>query len=531
VIRTDADRTTVRGALFGCLIGVTVLAAAAQIIIEPSLVNAASACIILVSSLSVLLYMRWSRALETHPLSTFALFGFCVTNQLAALLAQTAAWTPVSRWLYDPLYTFGTIAFYQAIAHATHCVYRFFSLKRPPDRQPLRRFCGWIGIYTVPRAGSLWVMGCVGLCAMVISRSEGIIGKIAGGFSFLTWAPFLVIFYLSDQGQSYCNAKLNKAFLVCYVGAIGIVGMALNTRAVIFVGVVTVSLLFLFTGMRSKAPVTGRALFRLGALGLILLAISVPASDLVASMAIARQWRGKVSPTEMIKTTLYIWGKPSLIAAARAHGEAAGMYAAYDERYVANPLLNRLVNTKYLDNSLHFGRSLTSDGAQERLRRISAKFAWAGLPTPLLGALGIQVSKEDLAYSMGDYMAYLSRGLPLGGHLIGSMFAQGIVLFGPLFPFVYAAICLILFCLTDLLTLRPARGAATLAALGMLQIWSFFINGIQFDGLHLVLYFVLRNFEQMVLIYVLVLGLSRLLLSAQSPARLPAVPALQRGVR
>jgi hypothetical protein len=530
-MRTESGQVTVRGAIFGCLIALTVVATALQIIIEPSLVNAASACIIMASSLSLLLYMLWSGALETHPLSTFALFGFCVTNQLAALLSQTAAWTPVSRWLYDPLYTFGTIAFYQAIAHATHCVYRFFSLKRPPEQQPIRRFLGWIGIYKVPAAGSLWVMGCVGLGAIFFSRSEGIIGKVASGFAFLTWAPFLVIFYLSDRGESYCNSKLNKVLLVGYVGAIGILGMALNTRAVIFVGAVTIALLFLFTGMRSIAPVTSRALFRLAAVAVVMLVISIPASDLVASMAIARQWRGKVSATEMIKTTLYIWGKPGLIAAARAHGEAAGLYAAYDERYVANPLLNRLVNTKYFDNALHFGGKLSSAVAQERVRDISTKFAWAGLPTPVLGRLGIEVSKDDLAYSMGDYMAYLSRGLPLGGHRIGSMFAQGIVLFGPLFPFVYAAICLILFGLTDLLSLRPERGAATLAALGMLQIWSFFINGIQFDGLHLVLYFVLRNFEQMVLIYVLVLGLSRLVVSSASEVRLPAVPALQRGFR
>jgi hypothetical protein len=208
------------------------------------------------------------------------------------------------------------------------------------------------------------------------------------------------------------------------------------------------------------------------------------------------------------------------------------MYAAYDERYVANPLLNRLVNTKYFDNALHFGGRLTSEAAKERVRDISVKFAWAGLPTPVLARLGIPVSKDDLAYSMGDYMAYLSRGLPLGGHRIGSMFAQGIVLFGPLFPFIYAGICLILFGLTDLLTLRSARGTASLAALGMLEIWSFFINGIQFEGLHLVVYFVLRNFEQMVLIYVLVLWLSRLLTSARpSPAALTGVPALQRGFR
>ena len=96
-----------------------------------------------------------------------------------------------------------------------------------------------------------------------------------------------------------------------------------------------------------------------------------------------------------------------------------------------------------------------------RLSDISIKLAWAGLPTPVLNKLGIAVSKDDLAYSMGDYLAYLSRGLPLGGHVIGSMLAQGIVLFGPLFPFVYAAICVVLFWFIDLWTVKPAVGKAS----------------------------------------------------------------------
>src|SRR3977135_735165 len=114
---------TVRSGIFAFLIAVTVAALPLQILIDPTVRNSASACIVTASSLGVLLYIFLSRELETHPLPNFAVLGFCFTSQLGALLFQTAAWTPVSSSLYDPLHTFGALAFYQGIALAVHCVY------------------------------------------------------------------------------------------------------------------------------------------------------------------------------------------------------------------------------------------------------------------------------------------------------------------------------------------------------------------------------------------------------------------------
>jgi hypothetical protein len=291
-----------------------------------------------------------------------------------------------------------------------------------------------------------------------------------------------------------------------------------------------VALLYLLWGMRSDVRVTARAILRLGALVIVLAAVAVPLSDLATSMAIARQWRGKVSASEMIETTFHIMGRPELIAAYRARGEEASRFRAYDEYYVANPLLNRFVITKYIDNALHFGRSLTTDDSKYRLRDISIKFVWAGLPSPILDALGIPVSKADLSYSTGDTLAYLSRGVPLGGHLIGSMIAQGIALFGPLFPFMYAGICLLLFTMMDLLTRRSAEERAALSALGMLQIWNFFNAGISYEGLHLVLIWLFRNFGQTILVYFLVFSLARAVTAKRTgSSHMPKVSTWQRG--
>lgn len=530
-----------RSAIVYCLAGLAVLAALLQFVIDSSSANVASSCIVLLSSLSVLAYIGWTTAIDNHPLSTFAIFGLCATTQLGALLAQTAAWNAIGYSLYDPLYTFGTLAACQAIALAVHIIYRFFSTPKTGKVRLFRGLLDWAGIYLTPPAGALWLMGCIGLVAFFYSHifshgegvpgsnSEGVPARIAGAFGFLAIAPFLIPFYIRDVGEGYCNVRLNRLLLIAYAVIAVFLGVALNTRAIMFWGVLTIGLIYLLSGMRSDAPVTRRALFRLGALAVVMIAISGPLSDLATSMAIARQWRGKVSASAMIRTTLHVWRNPNLIAAYRAEGATASRYRAYDEYYIANPLLARFVTVKYHDNAFHFARAISTPEAKARLRDISIKLVWAGLPEPVLQKLHIGVKKEELDSSMGDYLAYLGRGLPLGSHKIGSMFAQGIALFGPLFPFLYAIMCLALFGLTDLLSIRTSAAVAPISALGMLEISNFFGQGLSYEGLHGVVHLFVRNFAQMVLIYALIFAAARLVVRAKAlqPAAPPKLPAWQ----
>jgi hypothetical protein len=514
---------TVRHAIFNCLIALTMLAGALQFAIHPSIENIASSCIVMASALTLLFYLRGTSALDQHPLSSIAIFGFCVTTQLGALLVQTAARTALAGSLYTPLFTFGTLALYQAIALAMHVVYRFFSVRKPGDTRLVRGFLEWAGMYKTPSCGTLWYMGCVGLPTIAFWKYDGALAKFAMGFNFLAWAPYLIPINAAEVGESYCNIRLNRFLLVLYSGAFGVLGLALNARGIIFAGIATVGLLYLLRAMRSDALVTARALKRTAVLALILVAISGPVSDLTTAMVIARQVRGKVSSVTMIRTTLRVWRQPRVIAAYRADQQAASRFGAYDEHYIANPMVARLVETKYYDTAFHFASTLTTDEAKEKLRDISLKFAWAGLPTPMLRALGIDINKGDLDFSMGDYLAYLSRGIPLGGRKTGNMFAQGMVLFGPLFPFLYAVICLGLYALMDLLTIRPGKGAARLSAVGMLEIWNFFIGGITYESLHKVVHLFARNFGQTLVIYVLVLSPARLKVRDTPPMRAPHV--------
>jgi hypothetical protein len=519
---------TVRHAIFNCLIAMTVLAVPLQFAIDPSIENVASSCIVLASALTVILYLRGTSALEQHPLSSIAIFGFCVSTQLGALLVQTAFRTSLAGSLHTPLYTFGTLALYQLIALATHVVYRFFSVRKATDQRLIRGFLTWAGIYQTPSCGTLWYMGCVGLPTMLFWKSEGVLGKIAVGFNFLAWAPYLIPIYAAEVGESYCNVRLNRYLLVLYTGAFSVLGLAINARGIIFAGIATVGLLYLLRAMRSDALLTSRALKQIGVLALILLAVSGPVSDLTTAMVIARQVRGKVSAVAMIQTTLRIWRQPRVIAAYKADNQVESRFKVYEEHYINNPMLSRLVETKFYDTAFQFASTLTTDDARARLRDVSLKLAWASLPTPMLHALGVQINKDDLDFSMGDYLAYLSRGIPLGGRKTGNMFAQGIVLFGPLFPFLYAVICLALYGLMDLLTIRPVKGPARLSPVGMLEVWTFFMGGITYESLQKVFLLFIRSFGQSLLIYVLTLTPARLLRRELRSIRDPDVAMWRR---
>jgi hypothetical protein len=510
---------SVKNAILNTLMWLVVLAFPVQCVIDPSAENVASACILVVSALCMLAYLKWGGAADAQPLSTMAIFGFAITSQMGALLVQSAFWTPLRLSLYNPLLTFGTLACYQAIAILTHMVYRFFSLPDPRRVGITRGLFRWAGVYRVPSSGALWAMSVLGIVSFALSGREGIVSRIAAGFNFFAWAPFLLPLYMREIGPSYCNAWRNKLALAAYTVLIVLIGIALNVRIVMFIGVVTVALIYLLIGMRSRAPMKAKYLKQMGIVAVILLALSVPLSDLATSMAIARGVRGKVSPVEMVERTLAVWRRPQLIEEYRREGAAIARFAAYDEHYIANPILARFVETKFHDNAFHFAGALTTEESKDQLRKVTVDTIWATLPSPFLRLLHIGVQKEDINYSMGDYLAYLSRAVPLGSRKTGSMFAQGQAIMGPLFPILYAALCLFVYGILDLLTIRGGDGRVELSSLAMMNLWVFFYRGITAEALNNMFVFILRDFLQTVVIYVIIFAIVRAMLGNR-PVRL-----------
>jgi len=486
------------------------LATLAQFLIDASVENVASACIVLASALGILLYMHWSRALQTHPLSVFVIFGFCLTTQLGALLVQSLYWTPLRFSLFDAIRTFGTLAFYQAIALAVHVVYVFFSAP-PGNRQGwLRRLFANVGLYRMPSTGSLWIFGAIGILGIFLSGRTGIISKFGHGMNFLAWAPFLIPFYGLRSGRDATIAPRQWAYLALYVGVIVCFALATNGRAAIFRGALTVALLYLLDGLRSERPIEARLVVRLAVACLVGAIALQPLSQLVAAMGAARASRGKVPPLELVEKTLDFLVHPELIRESPdADPEAPNYHRAYDEIYLKNSLFGRFVETKFHDNAIHFGAAIVTEDSIRRLRDVTVNSCLAVLPSPLLYLLDIHVDKRTLLFSMGDYLFYLAKGGSLGSFRTGSMFGQGIALMGLLFPVVYAATCLAIFHWLRLLTYADGTGAMALSAVAMMNVWGLFQYGITAESIAGLLGTVARGFPQWVLVYLVAMTCAR----------------------
>lgn len=486
------------------LLGANLLALAAQLVIGPQPVNLASSCLAFSSSAATLLYLLWTPALHTHPLSAFTLLGFCVTTQMGALLGQTAFGVALADNLRQPITTFAWLAAFQAVAIGMHAFHRaVLSPAGARQSSTLRALLDRAGLYTPPGTGTLWFMGYLGLLAFVIgSGREGVFAKTLQGMAFMTWAPFLIPMYLLQFGEAYSRWSRQGVHLVFFALLVVLLGLAANSRAVMLSGFMTVSLFALLMLLRSRERVrwsrVATALVAMAALG----AVAIPVSDLATAMVVARKARGTVSAPQMVQETWRVFQQPEVLAAERAE-RATRVRQQYDERYIDNPLLARIVETKFHDNALYFAGTLTPGDRDELARRTAELFVIV-LPTPVLNRLGFDLDKRDYQYSMGDLLAHLSHGGPLGGYRTGSMPAHGLALLGAGFLAVYAALCLVAFSLLDLLATRRRDGLVLVSAIGMLSLWDLFLGGLTGESVHGWITYYLRYLPQSIVLFLLV---------------------------
>ncbi|MGB2833338.1 MAG: hypothetical protein WBC07_10330 [Methylotenera sp.] len=488
-------------------------ALAAQFVIDFSTENIAAACIVLASSIVVLLYINWTEAIQTHPLSTFAIFGFCMTTQLGALLAQSASWASLANGLRQPIETFATLAMFQGVAVIAHIIYRGFTTPKTSKKSSLiRNLFEKLGLYSRPSAGTLWVMGLIGLFNLLIGfASQSASTKVSQGIMFLAWAPFLIPMYVIQDGPSYCDVKKNYFFLFFFMSVIVLIGLAVNARGPMLSGFMTIALFALLTAMRSIKPVVASKVMKIGMVGILISVLSIPLADLATAMVIARKSRDHVSAAKMIENTIYYFQQPDLIKAYQEKGKVLNVQSNYDETYFASPLVSRLVETKFHDNTLYFSAQLSSK-AKEDLMKITSDFFWTTLPDPMLKLMGVDLEKKNMKFSIGDYVTYLTLGgNPLGYYRTGSALAQGLAILGPVFPIIYLIICLILFLAMDFLAFRASSGQVFISALGMLGIWRLFQYGITAESLHLIFMSVVRGLPQNIALYLTVYYVSQLI--------------------
>lgn len=475
----------------------------AQLLIDFSTINIATSCIALLTVFVISSYIKRTNAIQTDPLSTFAIFGFAITTQVGALLFQSLAWTSLSEGLRQPIETFATLFVYLIVALVAHSFFRMLTSNTTAKPSMMSALLERARLYEVPPSKTLWIMGWFGVLAIFFGRGADINNKVWDGFRFLIYTPFLIPIYINLIGKTYANASREFFFLAAWFSLLVLFGVLLGTRAIIFTGIMIIGLIYLLAGLRSNAFLQSKQIFKFSVFFVLILPLVGPASDLAIAIQITRQ-----SNDRSIEHTLDVVQKPYLLEKYRATEVTNAQYGAYDEAYISNPIFKRFVETKFHDNALYFSSKL-SDSGKEALAEKTSDLLFGILPQPFLDFLKIDVDKLTLRSSMGDYLANFSSGISLGGYRTGSMFAQGQALIGPFFIVTYFMICMALFYLMSLLS-NKSNAVVTLSAPGLLLIWGFFISGITAESLHQMTAFLARNLMQSLLIYLLLYWLCSL---------------------
>ena len=481
----------------------------AQLLIDFSTVNIATSCIALLTALVISGYIKRTDAIQTDPLSTFAIFGFAITTQIGALLFQSLAWTSLSEGLRQPIETFATLFVYLIVALVAHSFLRMLTSNASEKPSLMPALLERTRLYEVPPSKTLWIMGWFGVLAIFFGRGDAVDNKVWDGFRFLIYTPFLIPIYMNLIGKTYANYLIEFFFLALWFSLLLLFGMLLGTRGIIFAGIMIIALIYLLAGLRSNAFLQSKQIFKFSVLFVLILPLVGPASDLATAIQITRQ-----SNDRSIENTISVAQKPFLLEKYRAAEVASSEYGAYDEAYIRSPLFKRFVETKFHDNALYFSSKL-SDSSKDALAEKTTDFLFGILPQPVLDFFKIDVNKTTLRFSMGDYLANLSSGIALGSYKTGSVFAQGQALMGSFFIITYFMICMALFYLMGLLC-KKSNDVVTLSAPALLLIWSLFGTGISAESLHQIISLITRNYMQSILIYLIIYWLCRSFISPVS---------------
>ncbi len=461
--------------------GLVALCAALQVIFfsryEDNLLSTALA---FASSIVGILHALNTRRFRAQPISALILLFYTTTATSGALLVKTLEWTPLAERLLVPTETFGVLFATQVLLLLADRLYMSASPLQRLRRSIAAKWLRPIGVMAWPSDWQLWVLGLVGCASVMLTGTDyesgasfgmGSAGaKLFRAFGFLKFAPFLIPFRDALSGFP-ARPRLPLVRLAAYFAALVGISFATNSRSTFADAVPTIAICALLAqglGLIDfrRIPPSKLIVFVLAAaLGSLLL------SRVALAMVVVRDYRHGVTFGMLIQMTVEALFNSEWLDAARTKMESAVNIGDYSETYVDSRFLARFLLTKFHDNILYYLGLFGDDHLHSYREFMSNRFA-ATLPDPLLRALGMNIDKQDLVVSNGDYVVYIIDGWGLGGFKTGSMIAEVYGVFGWMFPLVLVASALMLFVFHDAFALATPYGRLAFSPLILLLIWN-----------------------------------------------------------
>lgn len=447
----------IRGLGIFALLGCAVL----QLLIEPSEDNIMSVMMIVVASIVTFWITLNPRLFRAAPLPALITLGFNVSALSGALVFQTLYMNPVSFNLEVPQFTFGATAVFQAALLVALLLFVASERLNAVSRFVTTRVYQPLGLMRVPSEGQLWLMGFIGVVSLIWSSTAAysvgiaygdIIGKFISTMGFMAYAPFLIPLRPSMfPGQRIRQSGMGGGALIGYFFVLIGLAMVLNSRGAFVLGFASLIATLVLYYLMGQLIITPKIRRWLMLSALLLVALFPALVDMSTAIILARAERTSVSAMELVASTMEKFSDSELLETERDIAVARSDYALYEDLYVDNPFLNRLVVTKYTDNTLA-SPEMREGVYQEYLWNVSMDKIEALMPTPVLRFFGSELDKTELEFSMGDAIFFVESGWGLGGHRMGSSVGHGIGMLGWIGSLLIIPLFLVVFVCVQTLT-------------------------------------------------------------------------------
>lgn len=489
-----------------------------QIFIDYSYANIISTLICLIMSIIGILYIK-NTLNKGYFLSLVVIASVILSTQLGPLVFQTLYLNPVNFNLRMSYLAFMHTAFMLMGLIIGHFIYvnsKFFNTLRlfihDGFKNKLRLFDDISG-------GFVFLLTFLAFFAVYFGGVNDIETGDVGGKSlailgFFTMLP-LAYFYQGIQ-----NNKRSRAWYFTILGiyffALILLGFLRNSRGM-FADFALCFIFILFYFIYSKKIIITKKVFLIGLLSIIPLTFFMNLLSLVSgAILINRSIREDTRGIELISSTLDTMLQ---ILTGEINRGGVGVNAnvdlnSYNELYIYNDFLSRLITVKFDDNILFYSQNIGLDKYFEVNifyfdRLISL------LPQPVINFFTSDFDKSNYMYSYGDWVNNLSVGGALSSFKLGSVSISGYNLFGYFFYIVVIFTVPVLFSLIDAMEVKyknidhKYRVYLSVMAILLLKMIFMLFNG---DSIMGVISFVLRYLWQFIFAYCFFLFLYNFLL-------------------
>ena len=504
----------------GFAIWLLVLCFFIQLLIKTNIINLISNFIVLITSAITFHFVIRANVIAKAPLPALCILCFNFATMSGALIAQTLSWRPLIFNLEVPLITFVACSLFQISLFASLLLFLTLPVFRSFSRKVNERLLKPMGLMDAPSSIQLWLMGILGSCIMfwtatVIYSNTGVQygdvkSKLLFALTYLAYAPFIIpilnIFFPDASRYKPKRRSKEVKILIIYFIAQVVFAVGRNSRAAFAMGVSSLGLAFLLSVLLGQMVIEKKISRRIVVSVAMLLMLAPFFIDLATAMVVVRSMRGKIPTTELIKNTFLVAIDRETVGKFRQEYEISSGSGEYEEYYLRNPFLARLINTKFVDNTLAL-KGVRNGRYSDYLWDVTIKKLKALLPTPAIKMLGLKLNKEDIAFSMGYAMQHIEYGGFFGVYTLGSEIGHGIGLMGPVMFVVVIPLFLVVFIALQSLT-TTIGGFVVITPVILLQLMRVYYLACN-DSLLTPVSFILRGLPQDILLYWLVFKATR----------------------